>query len=102
MLNRCTVEKPYRGFESLPLRHFAKRTHSPREHGRKAAFVIITNDTIALRAFKLHYNKARRFRDLQSGFEVIACDGKQPGCFDLHRDGILKALHQLKSRARRT
>ncbi len=34
-----------------------------------------------------------------AGFEVISCDGKQPGCFDLGRDGALKALAQLKARA---
>ena len=34
-----------------------------------------------------------------AGFEVLSCDGKQPGCFDLNREGILKALAQLKARA---
>jgi tetratricopeptide (TPR) repeat protein len=34
-----------------------------------------------------------------AGFEVLSCDGKQPGCFDLNREGILKALAQLKERA---
>ena len=34
-----------------------------------------------------------------AGFEVLSCDGKQPGCFDLNREGLLKALAQLKARA---
>jgi tetratricopeptide (TPR) repeat protein len=34
-----------------------------------------------------------------AGFEVLSCDGKQPGCFDLNREGLLKALDQLKVRA---
>ena len=34
-----------------------------------------------------------------AGLEVISCDGKQPGCFDLNREGLLKALDQLKARA---
>ncbi len=34
-----------------------------------------------------------------SGFEVLSCDGKTPGCFDLNRDGLLNALDQLKARA---
>ncbi|MGO9986701.1 MAG: caspase family protein [Rhodomicrobium sp.] len=33
------------------------------------------------------------------GFEVISCDGKEPGCFDLDRAGLIKALAQLKTRA---
>ncbi len=34
-----------------------------------------------------------------AGFEVLSCDGKEPGCFDLNREGLLKALDQLKARA---
>ena len=34
-----------------------------------------------------------------AGMEVLSCDGKQPGCFDLDRAGLLKALTQLKARA---
>ncbi len=34
-----------------------------------------------------------------AGFEVISCDGKEPGCFDLNREGLLKALALLKARA---
>jgi hypothetical protein len=27
-----------------------------------------------------------------NGFEVISCDGKRPGCFDLTREGLQDAL----------
>jgi len=33
------------------------------------------------------------------GFEVIACDGTTPGCFDLDRKGLLDALMHLEQRA---
>jgi uncharacterized caspase-like protein len=33
------------------------------------------------------------------GFEVIACDGKTPGCFDLDRKALLDALNRLEQRA---
>jgi tetratricopeptide (TPR) repeat protein len=44
---------------------------------------------------------ARRMAELlvQHGFEVIACDGKTPGCFDLDRSRFLTALQQLEQRA---
>ncbi len=32
----------------------------------------------------------------QHGFEVISCDGKQAGCFDQSRTGLLKALAELE------
>src|SRR5262245_29534926 len=32
----------------------------------------------------------------QHGFEVIACDGKTPGCFDLNRVQFLGALKRLE------
>jgi uncharacterized caspase-like protein len=35
----------------------------------------------------------------QHGFEVIACDGKTPGCFNLDRNRILDALAKLEQRA---
>jgi uncharacterized caspase-like protein len=31
-----------------------------------------------------------------SGFEVVSCDGKRPGCFDLTRAGLLDALETLE------
>jgi uncharacterized caspase-like protein len=33
------------------------------------------------------------------GLEVIACDGKTPGCFDLDRSSLLDALQRLEERA---
>jgi len=35
----------------------------------------------------------------KSGFEVISCDGKRPGCFDLTRDGLETAISQLKAKS---
>jgi hypothetical protein len=33
----------------------------------------------------------------QNGFEVIACDGKTPGCFDLNRARFLDALKKVRA-----
>jgi tetratricopeptide (TPR) repeat protein len=33
------------------------------------------------------------------GFEVIACDGRRPGCFDLGRDALMNALARLEREA---
>ena len=35
----------------------------------------------------------------KSGFDVISCDGKRPGCFDLTRDGLQTAISQLKAKS---
>jgi tetratricopeptide (TPR) repeat protein len=35
----------------------------------------------------------------KNGFDVISCDGKRPGCFDLDRAGMIRALAVLKLRA---
>jgi tetratricopeptide (TPR) repeat protein len=50
-------------------------------------------------------NPARDARALAAllrrhGFEVISCDGKEPGCFDVSRASFLKALTRLEERAR--
>jgi uncharacterized caspase-like protein len=44
---------------------------------------------------------ARRMAELlgKHGFEVIACDGKMLGCFDLDRSSLLDALKRLEERA---
>lgn len=34
-----------------------------------------------------------------NGFDVISCDGKRPGCFDVNRDGMLDALETLKDKS---
>ena len=36
---------------------------------------------------------------VKHGFDVISCDGKTPGCFDLDRNRFLDALKQLETRA---
>ena len=33
------------------------------------------------------------------GFEVISCDGKEPGCFDLKREQLIDALNKLEAQA---
>src|SRR5215475_4244122 len=35
----------------------------------------------------------------ERGFEVISCDGKRPGCFDLTRDGLSAAIEQLAAKS---
>jgi uncharacterized caspase-like protein len=44
---------------------------------------------------------ARRMAEIlaKHGFEVISCDGKAPGCFDLDRSHFLDALKSLEQRA---
>jgi len=36
---------------------------------------------------------------IRHGFDVISCDGKTPGCFDLDRNRFLDALKKLETRA---
>src|SRR5262245_62159355 len=35
-----------------------------------------------------------------NGFEVLSCDGKEPGCFDLTREGLQDALEVLADKAK--
>src|SRR5262249_5493198 len=35
-----------------------------------------------------------------NGFEVLSCDGKRPGCFDLTREGLQDALETLTEKAK--
>jgi uncharacterized caspase-like protein len=35
----------------------------------------------------------------ERGFDVISCDGKRPGCFDLTSEGLSAAIGQLKAKA---
>jgi len=35
-----------------------------------------------------------------NGFEVLSCDGKRPGCFDLTREGLQDALETLADKAK--
>lgn len=46
-------------------------------------------------------NDARRVAELfeRHGFDVLSCDGKRAGCFDLNRSGMLQALAMLEKKA---
>src|SRR5262249_36375955 len=35
-----------------------------------------------------------------NGFEVLSCDGKRPGCFEVTREGLLDALETLRNKAK--
>ncbi len=35
----------------------------------------------------------------ERGFDVVSCDGKRPGCFDLTREGLSGAIAQLKEKS---
>ena len=68
---------------------------------RRVALVIGQNGypggasaTVGLPPLDNPRNDARRFAALlaKHGFEVLSCDGKQPGCTDLTRAGMLAAL----------
>src|SRR5262245_51113156 len=60
-----------------------------------------TSATVGLAKLSNPVGDAIRMAGLlkQHGFEVIACDGKTPGCFDLDRARFLAALKRLEKRA---
>jgi hypothetical protein len=60
-----------------------------------------TSATVGLPTLTNPAGDAARMAKLleQYGFEVIACDGKTPGCFDLDRARFLGALKRLEQRA---
>jgi tetratricopeptide (TPR) repeat protein len=68
---------------------------------RRAALVIGQDKYTHLSELANPVLDARRMAALLSkhGFEVISCDGKVPGCFDLGRTGLLQALDKLKASA---
>ena len=75
---------------------------------RRVALVIGQNAypggasaTVGLSTLHNPRNDARRFAALlaKHGFEVLSCDGKQPGCSDLTRAGMLAALSKLEASA---
>ena len=68
-------------------------------HARRVALVIGQNAYSALVPLANPRGDARRMAKLlkDHGFEVIACDGKTPGCFDLDRKGFLEALARLEA-----
>jgi tetratricopeptide (TPR) repeat protein len=77
-------------------------------HARRVALVIGQNAysggtaaSVGLPALGNPARDAGRMAKLleQHGFEVIACDGKTPGCFDLDRVRLLGALKRLEQRA---
>jgi uncharacterized caspase-like protein len=68
---------------------------------RRVALVIGQNAYRELLPLENPVSDARRMAELLSknGFEVIACDGKTPGCFNLDRSQLLDALKHLEERA---
>lgn len=57
--------------------------------------------TIGLPPLANSGNDVRKVASLLSshGFEVMSCDGKRPGCFNLDRQQLTKALADLKTKA---
>ncbi len=68
---------------------------------RRVALVIGQNGYANFRSLENPFWDARSMGELlaANGFEVISCDGKIPGCFDLDREGMLAALSKLETRA---
>src|SRR5262245_43117655 len=68
---------------------------------RRVALVIGQNAYSGLQGLDNPARDAARMAQLldKHGFEVIACDGKTPGCFDLDRSRLLDALGQLEQRS---
>ncbi len=69
--------------------------------GKRLALVIGESRYANFRTLANPAPDARSMAALLSahGFEVISCGGKEPGCFDLDRAGLLAALDKLKARA---
>ena len=68
----------------------------------RVALVIGENAYANLRGLDNAGPDAYKMVELLSGhgFEVISCDGKELGCFDQNRAGLLNALTQLEIRAK--
>src|ERR1700680_449068 len=76
---------------------------------RRVALVIGQNaypggfsSTIGLPRLDNPGRDARSIAELlaRHGFEVLSCDGKQPGCFDLDRTALLATLIKLEDSAK--
>jgi uncharacterized caspase-like protein len=70
--------------------------------GRRVALVIGQNAYQNLSKLSNPTGDAARFAAIlkKNGVDVISCDGKQPGCFNLNRAGMLDALEEFKARAK--
>ncbi|MGB8735702.1 MAG: caspase family protein [Rhodomicrobium sp.] len=68
---------------------------------KRVALVIGQNGYANFQSLENPFWDARGMGELlaANGFEVISCDGKIPGCFDLDREGLLAALSKLETRA---
>jgi tetratricopeptide (TPR) repeat protein len=68
---------------------------------RRVALVIGQNAYADLKPLDNPGRDARQVGALlaRHGFEVLSCDGKEPGCFDLDRPGLLAALSKLEAAA---
>ena len=69
---------------------------------RRVALVIGQNAYSGLQTLDNPTRDAARMAKLldKHGFEVIACDGKTPGCFNLDRGRFLDALTKLEQRSK--
>ena len=68
---------------------------------KRVALVIGQNAYTNIRALKNPGIDAQSFARIlaERGFDVISCDGKRPGCFDLTRDGLTAAIKQLAAKS---
>ena len=68
---------------------------------KRVALIIGQNHYSNLSKLDNPLSDARSVAALLSahGFEIITCEGKEPGCFDLDHTGLLAALEKLKARA---
>jgi uncharacterized caspase-like protein len=68
---------------------------------RRVALVIGQNAYVELTSLDNPIRDARSIVELlaKHGFDLIACGGSAPGCFDLNRDQLQSAMNELKERA---
>jgi tetratricopeptide (TPR) repeat protein len=70
--------------------------------GRRVAFIVGNDAYTKLRPLANPRADASRLARLldRNGFDVLSCNGKEPGCFNLTREGMTEALDDLKVHAK--
>jgi tetratricopeptide (TPR) repeat protein len=86
----------------LPLIYLAIAFAAPAAAETRVALVIGQNSYTGLTSLENPRIDAQRMAVLLAshGFEVLSCDGKQPGCFNLTRDELRAALGRLEDHAK--
>lgn len=81
---------------------FAVGAYNDAQAAKRVALVVGQGTYANLTELSNPKLDARRMAALlaRHGFEVIACEGATPGCFDLTRAGLVTALKTLEAKAK--